>query len=65
MSAKIGIYSVKERREAKQRSRERDLSRLASGQISVRELSEENGFFSKLGNAKAKLVVRRASVALK
>jgi hypothetical protein len=60
---KVGHFSVKDRRAEKQRSRDIDLARLASRQISAKELREENGFFSLLDRSKARLLVRRASVA--
>lgn len=65
MRVKVGHFSVKDRRAEKQRSRDVDLSRLASRQISAQELREENGVFSPLDRSKARLLVRRASVALK
>lgn len=65
MGAKFGHVSVKDRREEKQRSREADFARLASEQISAKEFREENGFFSSLDRSKAKLLVRRALVALR
>jgi hypothetical protein len=65
VNAKIGHFSVDDRREEKQRSRDADLARLESRQISSKELREKNGFFSSLDRSKAKLLVRRASVALK
>ena len=65
MSMKVGYFSVKARRAEKQRSRDVDLARLASKQISAKELREENCFFSPLDRSKAKLLVRRASVALR
>lgn len=64
MSAKVGHFGVKDRRAEKQRSRDVDLARLASKQISAKELRAENGFFSPLDRFKARLLVRRASVAL-
>ena len=65
MKVKVGHFSVKNRRAEKQCSRDADLARLASKQISAKELLEENGFFSTLDRSKAKLLVRRASVALR
>lgn len=64
MSVKVGHFSVKDRRAEKQRSRDVDLASLASKQISARELRAENGFFSSLDRSKARLLVRRASIAL-
>lgn len=64
MSVKVGHFSVKDRRAEKQRSRDVDLARLASKQISAKDLRAENGFFSSLDRSKARLLVRRASVAL-
>ncbi|ANT54466.1 hypothetical protein MEA186_01346 [Mesorhizobium amorphae CCNWGS0123] len=65
MSVKVGHFNVKDRRAEKQRSRDVDLARLASKQISAKELRDENGFFSSLDRSKARLLVRRASVALR
>jgi len=65
VSVKVGYFSVKDRRAEKQRSRDADLARLESKRVSAKELREENGFFSPLDRSKAKLLVRRASVALR
>lgn len=65
MGVKVGHFDVKDCRAEKQRSRDVDLARLASKQISAKQLRDKNGFFSSLDRSKARLLVRRASVALR
>jgi len=48
MNYKIEKLDQAERARQKQESRDRDLARLASGEISAAELNRENGFFSAL-----------------
>lgn len=57
-------FSVAERREAKRRSRERDLARLDSGKISASDLHEQNGFFSSLDRSRVRIAERRVRVNL-
>ncbi|MBP0437983.1 hypothetical protein [Tianweitania sediminis] len=64
MVAKAEYFSVKDRRAAKQRSRDADERRLASGQVSPRQLKVENGLFSVLDPSKARILLRRVAISL-
>lgn len=57
-------FSLQDRRNAKQRSRDEDAARVASGLVSERQLGLENGLFSVLDASKAKIVARRAAISL-
>jgi hypothetical protein len=57
-----GHFSVAARQREKQKSRERDEQFIASGQMSVRELAQRNGFFSALDRSKVRIVRRRADI---
>jgi hypothetical protein len=57
-----GLFSPQVRREEKKRSRAHDQFRLESGQISGRELAQQNSMVSALNPARARIVRRRVSV---
>jgi hypothetical protein len=57
-----GSFSPEARREEKIRSRARDQLRLESGQISGKELAQQNCMVSALNPARARIVRRRVSV---
>ncbi|MBX9847412.1 MAG: hypothetical protein K2Z80_37100 [Xanthobacteraceae bacterium] len=58
MSEEPKRYSFADRQRLKREARERDAARLAAGE------KVDNGFFSVLDRAKARLIVRRAKIRI-
>jgi hypothetical protein len=59
-----GNFDVDDRRREKELSRQHDEQRLARGEISASQVSDQNAFFSVLDRSKAKLLIRRARILI-
>jgi hypothetical protein len=60
----VGSFDAEARREEKKRSRQSDLLRVMSGQISGHDLAQHNSIVAALDPARAKIIRRRLSVDL-
>jgi hypothetical protein len=65
MSYAYARLDISARRAEKQASRDADIARRETGEISAIELQHENGFFNKLDMSQVKIVNRRPRRAIK
>ena len=59
----VGYFSGKARQREKQEARDRDERLLASGELSLEQVAEKNGFFSVLDRSQVRVVSWRANLA--
>ena len=57
-------FDPEERAKEKKLSREKDIFRLNSGEVSAIELNKENGFFSGIDFSNAKIIRRKRKIKL-